>query len=284
MAITAESLSDKAVGVIAGNGSFPLRFAKEAKDHNCRVVAVCHLDETSREIEGLVDKAEWIKVGQLGKIISTFKSAGVEHVAMAGGIDRVRLFGGVKLDARGAALILKLRSTKDDTIMRGIADELAKEGIEVIDCTVFLRDCLVEEKIYTKAKPSSEELEDIAVGVQAIDAMRGQHIGQVVVVRDGVVVAVEAVEGTDATIKRGGELGGKGGVVVKFAKPDQDMRFDVPTIGVKTIHTMIEAKAKVLALEAGRSLLLDEEEVVALANKNKIAVVGCAPLVSQLST
>ncbi len=273
-------LHELPIGVIAGNGPFPMRFVQEAKANGRDVVAVCHIGETSEEIAQFVDTLHWIKVGELGKMISAFRSEGVREVAMAGGINRVNHFGDVKLDARGASLMLKLRSTKDDVIMRGIADELAREGIEVISCTTFLSDSLVREGVLTKSSPSADELEDIQVGVDAIAAMSAQDIGQTVVVRQGVIVAVEAVEGTDAAILRGGELGGKGSVVVKFAKPTQDMRFDVPTIGIKTIEVMRSSGARVLAVEAGRTLIMDEGEMVALANKCKIAIVGCAPLVN----
>lgn len=273
-------LHELPIGVIAGNGPFPIRFVQEARAHGREVVAVCHRGETSEEIAQHVDVLHWVKVGELGKLISAFKSEGVREVAMAGGINRVNHFGDVKLDARGASLMLKLRSTKDDVIMRGIADELAREGIEVISCTTFLSDSLVREGVLTKAKPSDDEREDIRVGVAAIEAMSAQDIGQTVVVRQGVVVAVEAVEGTDAAIRRGGDLGGKGVVVVKFAKPTQDMRFDVPTIGVKTLEVMKESGARVLAVEAGRTLIMDEAEMVAVANKSKITILGCPPLVA----
>ena len=274
-----ESLRNQPIGIIAGNGTFPQRFAVEAKRHGCHVTAVCHTGETAEEIEQFVDAVVWIKVGELGKMVSTFRKAEISYVAMAGGIDRVNLFGGVKLDARGAALLLKLRSTKDDVIMRGIADELLSEGIEVFDCTIFLSDSLVKEGVLTSSAPSADEQQDIEVGIRAIQAMATEHIGQTVVVREGVIVAVEAVEGTDRAILRGGELGGAGSVVVKCAKPTQDMRFDVPTVGVRTLETMIQAQARVLALEAGRCLLLDQDEVLALAKKHKIAIVGCPSLV-----
>ena len=166
--------------------------------------------------------------------------------------------------------------------MRGIAEELEKEGICVVPCTLYLSRCLAREGLYTKSAPTEEEWSDISVGIDAIRAMSSQDIGQLVVVREGVMVAVEAVEGTDRTIARGGELGGKGSVVVKFAKPTQDMRFDVPTIGERTIQSLVKAKARVLALEAGRCLVLDEEKVVAAANRAGIAIVGCAPLGTSL--
>lgn len=271
-------LDKEPIGLIAGSKTFPIRFIEEAHLAGHPVHAVCHLKETLPEVAELADGYKWIRVGELGAIIKFFKKAGVNKVALAGGIDRVRLFGGVKLDARGAALLLRLRSAKDDVIMRGIADELSGEGIEVIDSTIFLKDCLVSEGVLTRSSPSSEELVDIEVGIAAIKSMSDQDIGQLVVVREGVIVAVEAVEGSDACIRRGGELGGKGAVVVKFAKTTQDMRFDVPTIGPRTIKTMAEVGVRVLAVEAGRCLVLDEDEMLSLANTHKIAIVGCPPL------
>ena len=263
------------IGLIAGNTSFPIRFARLARSHGRKIIAVCHHGETDPAIENDVDQATWIKVGELGTIIETFKNADCGAAVMAGGINRVRLFGGVKLDMRGAALLLKLRSAKDDVIMRGIADELAGEGIPVLPCTLFMEQDMAPAGVLTKSKPTKDELEDIDIGRAAIAAMSSQDIGQVVVVREGVVVAVEAVEGTDAAIRRGGELGGKGGVVVKFAKATQDMRFDVPTVGPKTIESLIAAKARVLAVEAGKCLILDRDEVLDRANRNGISIVGC---------
>lgn len=266
------------IGLIAGSGRFPFEFVKGAKEAGNRVVVVGHRGETMAELEKEVDSFTWIRVGELGKIITFFKREKVTHAVMAGGIDRVRLFGGVKLDGRGAKLLARLRSTKDDVIMRGIAEELLSEGIEIVSCTTFMKESMAPLGLMTRAAPSLEEEQDIRVGQEAIRAMSCQHIGQLVVVRDGVIVAVEAVEGTDRCISRGGSLGGKGTVVVKCAKTTQDMRFDVPTVGEKTIRSMIEARARVLALEAGRCLIIDRETVLDLANRHKISIIGYPPL------
>jgi UDP-2,3-diacylglucosamine hydrolase len=271
-------LPERRLGIIAGNSSFPSLFAAAARDAGYGVVAVCHTGETDPKIEQIADVVVWIKVGELGKIISTFKEFGAKEAAMAGGIDRIRVFGGVKLDARGMQLLARLRSTKDDIIMRGIADELESEGITVIECTRFMERHLAQEGVISTRQPTAEERTDIDVGISAVAAMSSQDIGQTVVVKDGVVVAVEAVEGTDRTIIRGGELGGPGTVVVKFAKTTQDLRFDVPTVGMKTLQTLVNAKAAVLAIEAERTLLLDKEDCVKYAAANGIAIVGCAPL------
>lgn len=274
--------SGEKIGLIAGSGNFPLIFSSEAKSKGHEVIAVCHEGETSSEIEKIADKTYWIKLGQLGSLISVFKDNSVKYVALAGGISRVRHFGDVKLDLRGSALLLKLRSTKDDVIMRGIADELHSEGIEVVPCTIFLSSLITTDGVLTSKKPNSDEMNDIEVGIEAIKAMSSQDIGQLVVVREGVIVAVEAVEGSNEAIIRGGTLGGKGAVVIKCAKTSQDMRFDVPTIGLKTIEIMKQVKARVLAIESGRSIILDKNEVLKKANESDISIIGIEPLVNTI--
>lgn len=271
------------IGLVAGNGQFPLLFIAEAQRFGSQVIAACHEEETSSSVAELADVSEWVKVGELGRIISFFKSQNVTAVALAGGINRVRLFGNVKLDARGAALIMRVRSMKDDLLMRGIAEEFEREGLEVIPCTAFMTSALVTPGLIAGKGPSKAELEDIEIGCRALRAISSEHIGQTVVVREGVVVAVEAVEGTDKAIARGGELGGAGTVVVKCAKTTQDMRFDVPTVGVTTIENLHRVKARVLALESGRTIILDKDEVCLKAAAAGISIVGIEPLVGEAS-
>lgn len=271
--------SGEPIGVIAGSGSLPLRFAKRARSAGHRVVAVCYEGETDQQIADEVDVLEWIKLGQLGRMIEVFLQHNVRQVVMLGGINRVKLFGGVKLDAKGALLLLRLRSSKDDVILRGVAEELDAAGVRVLSCATFFENELITPGVITRTKPSSEELRDIEVGSEALRAMSSQHIGQLVVVKDGVIVAVEAVEGSDKAIIRGGELGGAGVVVVKCAKTVQDLRFDIPTVGLKTIESLKSVNARVLALESGRCMLLDREAFIEAANQAGIAVIGIAPLV-----
>ena len=267
-------LKGTTIGLIAGSGPFPLTFINEARRSGCDVVAACHVGESLEVVAQTAKEHCWVKVGELGKIIKFFKKQGVSHVAMAGAIDRVRLFENVSLDVRGASMIFRVRSMKDDLLMRGIAEELAKDQMTVVPCTLFLSDQLAPNGVLTKRKPSKEELEDIEIGRSALKAMSNEHIGQTVVVCQGVVVAVEAVEGTDRCIARGGELGSKGCVVVKCAKVNQDMRFDVPTIGIATIESLEKSKATVLAVEAERTLILDKEDVVSKANSLGISIIG----------
>lgn len=272
--------ANETVGLIAGGGQMPIAFAREAKRRGLKVAAVAHLGNATSELEKEVDKISWIKVGQLGEIIKFFKENDVKKAVMLGGINRVKAFSDVSVDLRGALMLAQLRTTKDDLVMRGVSAELAKDGIEIIDSTIFAGDNLAPEMVLTSREPTAEEKLDIEVGRQAISAMSAQHIGQLVVVKGGVIVAVEAVEGSDECIRRGTQLGGPGVVIVKCAKPDQDMRFDVPTVGLKTIETMIAGSARVLALEAGRCLILDKEAMIALANRHGITVIGCPRLVS----
>ncbi len=265
------------IGLIAGNGRFPVLFCESARRFGYRVFVVGLEGEVDESVRAVADRMEMVKVGEFGRLCSLFTDAGVRYAAMAGGVKRVNLFGGVKLDARGAMLLLRLRSAKDDVIMRGVAGELAHDGITVVSSSLFMSEFLIPEGVLTKSRPSKDEEEDIRVGRAALTAMSSQDIGQLVVVKEGVVVAVEAVEGSDAAIRRGGALGGPGTVVVKFPKATQDLRFDLPTVGCRTIEAMSEVGSRVLAVEAGRCLMLDRDEMLALANSKKIVVIGVGP-------
>lgn len=264
----------KTLGIIAGNSQFPLSVARDAKLAGYYVHTIAHQGETLETIEEVSDSVEWLRVGEFGKLISSLKSKSVQEVIFAGGISRVKLFGGVKLDVRGASLLAKVRSTKDDLIMRGMASELESEGMSVESCIKFTTESLVAKGLISGKKPNTENLKDIEVGLEAIRTMGALHIGQLVVVKEGVVVAVEAVEGSDATIARGGELSGGEAVVVKCSKPEQDLRFDVPTAGPRTIEVMYEAGCKLLALESGKTIILEREKTLELAKKRKISIFG----------
>jgi len=262
------------VGIIAGNGHFPLMFCEKAKANNCNTVVVAHHGETKKEIEAVSNTCTWVKLGQLGKLISTFKDNDVKVVVMAGGISRIKHFGNLKLDLKGVTFLAKIRSTKDDVVMRGIASELEKEGIRVVSCLSFFSKNVVSKGIFVGKKLSKQEKQDVEVAISAIKAISSEDIGQLVVVKEGVVVAVEAVEGTDATITRGGALAGEGSVVVKFAKTTQDLRFDIPTIGLNTIKTLNDSNVRVLAVQADKNLLLEPELIKAEAEKSGLSIIG----------
>ncbi len=266
------------IGIIAGGGQFPFLFARAAQAQGREVVVVAHEGETDPALAEVADCLFWVKLGQLGKIIKHFKKEGVTETVFLGTITKTRIFRDIMPDLKGLTLWNKIDVRQDDAILRAIAGELEKEGIEVLESTLYLQHLLFPKGILGKKKPSADQREDIGFGWQMARAVGGLDIGQCVVVRDRTVLAVEAIEGTDAAIKRGGALGREKAVVVKVRKPDQDFRFDLPAIGVTTIDSMLEAKAKVLAVEAGQALLFDPEAVVVAANRAGIIVVGVEEL------
>jgi DUF1009 family protein len=266
----------KRLGLIAGNGRFPLIFAQEAKREGYSIVAVAHHDETLAEIDQMVDQLTWVYVGQLGKIIRTFQRAQVTQAVMAGGIHKVRLFGNFRPDLRGASFLARLKKRDDDALLRGIADELARDGITILESTLCVPQILTTAGVHTRRQPSARQWEDIRFGVDVAKEIGRLGIGQTVVVKNRMVIAVEAVEGTDAAIERGGTLARSGCVVVKVSKPQQDLRFDVPAVGVETIKRLRRVGASVLALEAGKTLLLEKDILLSEADASGIVVVGVA--------
>jgi len=264
----------KKLGLIAGNGKFPLIFAEQAKRAGVSVVAVAHRGETPKAIEGMVDALTWVYVGELGKVIRAFHHAGIREAVMAGGIQKVRLFSNFRPDLRGAAFLARVRSREDDQLLRAVAEELEREGIRILESTLFLSELLPSEGVLTRRPPTTEQWEDIRIGLETAKELGRLGIGQTVVVKNRVVLAVEAVEGTDAAIRRGGSLGKGGFVVVKVSKPQQDLRFDVPAVGVDTVELLHELKGAVLAVEAGKTILLEKEDLLKEANRRGIVVVA----------
>lgn len=264
------------IGLIAGNGRFPIIFAENARRLGYVVSAVAHIGETEPELAQHVESIHWIKIGQLNKLIKAFKEEGVRQAVMLGGIKKTHVFTTVRPDLRTLAIASRLRAFKDDAILREFAAELEREGIRIRESTFGLNGILVEESPLTKRRPSKKEWDDIRYGWDVAREVGRLDIGQCVVVKDRVIVAVEAVEGTDQAIRRGGELAGEGVVVVKRCKPQQDLRFDLPAVGPRTIQAMISVKATALAVEAGKSVLLDRQEMIHQAERAGIAVVGIA--------
>jgi hypothetical protein len=262
------------LGLIAGNGVFPLLVARGAREAGVEVIAVAHRGETELAVEQEVKQCTWVRVGELGKIIRALKQGGVERAVMAGGIKKARLFRGFRPDLRGATFLARMRTLHDDKLLRGIASELEAEGITVIASTEFLPRLVPSPGVLTRRRPTSRQRADVAFGLKVAKAVGTFEVGQTVVVKDGLVLAIEAVEGTDAAIRRGGELARGGAVVVKMSKPGQDLRFDVPAIGPQTIHAMVEVDAAVLAIEAGRTIVLERDETVARADAAKLVVVA----------
>ncbi|MBW1742983.1 MAG: UDP-2,3-diacylglucosamine diphosphatase LpxI [Deltaproteobacteria bacterium] len=264
----------KRIGLIAGSGQFPIIFSRAARQKGLKVYAVAHVGETDPGLETLVEAMKWIKIGQVKKLITFFKENDVHDTVMVGGITKTKMFSGVRPDLTALKIVATMDHTQDDGLLRAFADELEKEGITVRASTFLVPELLAPEGCWTRRKPNKSEKADMHFGWRLAKEIGGLDIGQSVVVRDGSVMAVEAIDGTDATIRRGGKLGKEKTVVVKASKPSQDMRFDVPAVGLKTIKTMSSVGASVLAVEAGKTVVFDKEEMVALANQNGISIVG----------
>lgn len=262
------------IGLIAGGGRFPLLLAESARRAGHRVVAAAFVHQTLPELERHVDAITWVKLGEFGKMAAALKRGGAESVVMLGGLAKVRFFRDAWPDAAGLKVLAQVAIRSDDNILRAAARWLGEEGLPVVDPTPFLRDRLAPAGVLGKRSPTDAEWADARYGLELARGVGRLDLGQTVVVKDGVGVAVEALEGTDACIRRGGELARSGAVVVKAVKPQQDRRFDLPAVGPDTVEVMREVKASVLAVEAGATLVMDRDEMVRRADAASIAVVG----------
>ncbi|MBW2205453.1 MAG: UDP-2,3-diacylglucosamine diphosphatase LpxI [Deltaproteobacteria bacterium] len=262
------------IGLIAGGGQFPLLIAEAAKKRGIRVIAVAHHGETEAALSEKVDEIIWIKLGQLGHLIKGLKKHDVKKTFMAGTIAKKRMFGNTRPDFKTIQIMTRLAIFHDDDILRAVTRELEKEGIHIVSSTHYLPELLAPQGQLTRKKPTKAERQDARFGWEVAKELGRLDIGQCVVVRKKTVLALEAMEGTDETIRRGGILAREKAVVVKVSKPRQDLRFDVPSVGLETIRVMSEVKASVLAVEAGKTLLFDREEMIALADDLGISIVS----------
>lgn len=273
--MAATSRTPERIGLIAGNGDFPGLFARAARAQGLQVFAVAMRGETREALRAEVDGMAWFRVGQLGGMIAALRRFGVQHAAMAGGIDKRRLFQTARPDWLGLQLLWRMSRRRDDGLLRGIAGLFEARGIRIVDSTLYMPDALAPAGVLTRKQPSAQQQRDFAYGLEVARALGALDIGQTVVVRDGAVVAMEAIEGTDACIARGGALcNGQNATVVKVAKPLQDMRFDVPSIGPVTMATLHQAGVRALGIEAGRTLMLDPQACIEAADRLGICVVG----------
>ncbi len=262
------------VGLIAGAGIYPVLFAKSARAKGVhRIVATAFVNETDPALEHHVDDLEWLRVGQLARMIKFFQMRGIRHAVMAGQIAPRNLFQ-LRPDFKALMLLAKLKERNAESIFGGIADELAAAGVELLPATTHLEDSLATEGRISGPQPKGRILSDINFGVRIAREISRLDIGQTVLVRNGTVLAVEGFDGTNDTIRRGGELGRGEAVMVKVSKPNQDMRFDVPVIGERTIEVARESGVRVVAVEAGRTLLLDKPRVLELAAKERVSLYG----------
>jgi UDP-2,3-diacylglucosamine hydrolase len=262
------------LGIIAGNGVYPRLLADAARKAGVKkIIAAAFTDETDPVLVQHVDLIEWMRVGQLNRLLKFFNEHKVHHAIMAGQIAPKNLFD-LRPDWKALLLLGKLKERNAESIFAAIANELTRIDVELLPATTFLEDCLVPAGLIAGAKLSRREEEDVDLGWKIAKEIARLDIGQTVIVKNGTVVVVEAFEGTNEAIRRGGVLAREGAVIVKVAKPNQDMRFDVPVIGRETISVAAEAKIRVIALEAGRTLLLEKDEVILAAQRAKITVLG----------
>lgn len=262
------------LGLIAGWGELPFLVAQAARDQGRRVIAVAFSEETNRGLAAQVDEIHWVSIGQVGRVIKLFKAAQVSQAVLAGVIGHRHLFSKIKLDWRAISLLAKLKDKRADSILSAVASTLEKEGIKVISPLSLLKPILPGRGPLTRRGPTRQEARDIQFGYKIAKHIAGADIGQTVVVKDQAIIAVEAMEGTDACILRSGEYAKTGAVVVKVNKPRQDLRFDTPVIGPGTIMVMKKSGATVLAFDANQTLFLQKEKTVAEANRSRISLVG----------
>jgi len=266
---------NKRIGLIAGSGSFPIIFSKKAAEKGFNVFAVGYHNETDSELADYVESLEIIHIGQIKRLIKFFKKNRIEEAVMIGAIKKPGAILDIRPDMKAISLIANMRhSTHDDKILRAFAKVLEDEGFRIRSSTFLLPELLAEEGCWTKRKPTKAELDDIELGWKMAKEIGRLDIGQCVVVSNGTVMAVEAIDGTDSTIRRGGRFCKDNAIVVKVCKPIQDFRFDVPAVGAQTIRSMHEAGVSVLVMEAGRSLVFDKEEMICLANKWRITIMA----------
>jgi UDP-2,3-diacylglucosamine hydrolase len=263
-----------ALGIIAGNGVYPRLLADGARRAGVkRVVAAAFIGETDDRLAGKVDEIHWMRVGQLGKLIACFRTSRVTDAIMAGQIAPKNLFD-LRPDWKTLLLLARLKRRNAESIFAAIGDELARAAITLLPATSFLEDCVAPPGLIAGRKLTRREEEDVVLGFEVAREISRLDIGQTVIVKNGTVLAVEGFDGTNETIKRGGALGGKNAIMVKIAKPDQDMRFDVPVIGLETIGVAVEARLRVIAVESGRTLLLEKEAVLELVARSNISIVA----------
>lgn len=261
------------VGLIAGQGDFPLLIARAATSAGTEVVTICIAGFASQEMPAVSTRHYWLELGQLGKAIETLKAEGVTKLIMAGRVPHNSIFQYKHFDWRAMKLLARAAGKRADALLETVCDEFAREGIEVVESSMFLQSLMPEAGLLTRNRTITDaEQADINFGIPIAKIIAGQDIGQTIVVKDKMVIAVEGIEGTDKCIRRAGELAGPGCVVIKVSKPAQDLRFDIPVIGPGTIKSMKEAGASALALSSGRSLLFHKDAVIAEAEENNIGL------------
>ena len=269
------------IGLIAGNGRFPFLVLEAARSLGYDVTVIALKEEASADIEQAAATppaaaVHWISIGQLGAFLKILNDAGLTQAVMAGQVKHVKIFGGFVPDLTAVTLLARVKAMNTDAIIAAVAELMREHGVELIDSTAFLAPLLAGAGQMGQRAPSERERQDLAFGYRMADAIAGLDVGQTIAVKHAAVVAVEAMEGTDAVIARAGDLAGPGVTIIKVAKPKQDMRFDVPIVGIPTIWAMARAGATVLSLDAGKALMFDKPQMITAADDAGIAIVGRA--------
>ncbi|OGR86790.1 MAG: hypothetical protein A3A86_06970 [Elusimicrobia bacterium RIFCSPLOWO2_01_FULL_60_11] len=262
------------LGLIAGKGKFPLIFAQETRRNGRELVVIALKEEVDEDLAPYAKAVHTISVGKLDSIIQALKKENVKEVAMAGRLEHIKIFSDIIPDLRTAQLLLKLKDRRADSVLLAVAKELEGDGIRLLPSTMFLSHLLPKAGFLTRSKTTESEQKNVEFGIRMAQGLSALDLGQTVVVKKRAAVALEAMEGTDECIKRGAALGGEGVIVVKSSKPDQDMRFDVPVVGMHTMNVMIACKARVLAVEAGKTLMLEKDEMLEAADAAGICVLA----------
>jgi len=267
------------IGLIAGNGRFPFLVLDAARSLGYDVTVIALKEEASKEIDEAAARepkaaVHWISIGQLGTFLKILKDAGLTQAVMAGQVKHIKIFGGFVPDLTAMSLLSRVKAMNTDALIAAVADLMREQGVELINSTAFLEPLLAGAGQLSQRAPTDAERKDLEFGYRMADTIAGLDIGQTIAVKHQAVVAVEAMEGTDETIARAGHLAGDGVAIIKVAKPNQDMRFDVPIVGLATIQAMRVAGARVLSLDAGRTLIFEREAFFASANEAGIAIVG----------
>ena len=262
------------IGLIAGNGKLPQLVASNIRAAGHQVIAIGHLGETKRDLRNSVDILKWVHIGELGKIINFLVEEGVKSALLIGGVSKTHFFSQARPDGRALKVLSRLRDKKDDAILRAIVEEIEEEGIRVESPVPFLRESMARRGCWTKRKPTPREEKDIRFGWKIAKRVGTLDIGQTVVVKDQIVLAIEAIEGTNETIRRGGFLGRGDVMVIKVCKPKQDLRLDLPVIGPETVGILQEAGASALVVEAERTIVVDKERVIRRADRNHLCLMG----------
>jgi hypothetical protein len=265
---------NKRIGLIAGSGQFPVLFARIASSKGWHVVAAGYQDETDPELAEHVEVLEWFYLGQIKRLVKFFQNLNVEQAVMMGAITKTRMFTNVRPDMAAISLFAGMRHTHDDALLRTFADYLEKQGVHIKSSTFLMPELLAPYGTWTRRQCSHEEIKDIRIGWKIAKAVGSLDIGQCVVVGGGSILAVEAMEGTDETIRRGGSLAKGHAIVVKVCKPIQDTRFDVPAVGLGTIETMRETKVAVLAIEAGKAIVFDRDAMITKADQYGLTIIA----------